>query len=99
MEQPENFLRTLFDFSFSEFITIKIIKILYGIGIFFAAIAALAFMISGFSASFGRGLLFLIISPVLFLIYTIFARVGLELFLVLFKISDNVGEICRAKNE
>ena len=99
MEQPENFFRTLFDFSFSEFVTIKIIKILYGIGIFLAAIAALGFMVSGFAESFGRGILFLIISPIVFIIYTILVRVWLEVVIVLFKISENVGNIAKAKTE
>jgi hypothetical protein len=56
-------------------------------------------MISGFSSSFGKGIIFLIISPVVFMIYTIFVRVGLEIILVLFKISDNVKEIYNAKKE
>lgn len=97
MEQPSNFFKTLFDFSFTEFVTTKIIKILYGIGIFIAALVALGFIVSGFSDSFGKGIIFLILSPIVFIIYTILARVGLEVIIVLFRISENVGEIAKAK--
>ncbi|MBN1155348.1 DUF4282 domain-containing protein [candidate division KSB1 bacterium] len=97
MDQPSNFIQTLFDFSFSEFVTTKIIKILYGIGILFAAFGALALIVSGFGDSFGKGLLFLIISPVIFIIYTIFARVLLETIIVMFRIAENVKEIADSK--
>ena len=99
MEQPSNFLKTLFDFSFSEFLTVKIIKVLYGIGIFFAAIGALGLMVNGFADSFGKGFILLILSPIVFIVYTILIRVWLEVIIVLFKIADNVTEIARAKKE
>ena len=89
----QNFFSTIFDFSFSEFVTTKVIKILYGIGIFIAAICALGFIVNGFAAGFWRGLLMLILSPVVFMIYTILARVGLEVIIVIFRISDNIAKI------
>lgn len=97
MEQPSNFFSSLFDFSFSEFVTTKIIKILYGIGILIAAIGALALIVRGFGDSFGKGILFLIISPVVFIIYTIIARVWLEIIIVIFRIAEHVGEIAKSK--
>ena len=97
MDKPSNFLNALFDFSFSEFITIKIIKVLYGIGVAGAAIGALMFIIKGFSASAGQGILFLILSPIIFFLYVVLARVWLEIVIVLFRIAENVGEIADAK--
>ena len=97
MEEPTKFLSALFDFSFSEFITTKIIKVLYGIGIVGAAIGALAFIIGGFSASAGKGILFLILSPIVFFVYVILARVWLEIVIVLFKIAENVGKMAESK--
>ncbi len=92
-----NFLPALFDFSFSEFVTTKIIKILYGIFIVLAGVAALVAIIAGFSDSAGMGILMLILSPFLFLLYLIMARVWLELVIVIFRIAENVGEIAEQK--
>jgi hypothetical protein len=97
MEQPSNFFQTLFDFSFSEFITTKIIQILYGIGLLFAGIGAIMIIVQGFNVSFLIGLLSLIISPIVFFIFAILARVWLEIVIVLFRIAENVGEIAKAK--
>lgn len=90
-----NFLAALFDFSFSEFVTTKIIKILYGILIVLAGIAALVAIIAGFIDSAGRGVLMLVLSPLIFLLYVIMARVWLELVIVIFRIAEHVGEIAR----
>jgi hypothetical protein len=87
------FLGTLFDFSFSEFLTPKIIKILYAIGLVLAAIGALVFIGAGFHRGAGIGILFLIISPVVFLLYAVVVRIYLELMLVLFRIAGRVDEI------
>jgi hypothetical protein len=93
MQDSKSFLAALFDFSFSEFITVKLIKILYVIGIIIAGIAALIMIGGGFRASFFAGLLALIISPIVFLLYILVIRIWLELIIVLFKIADNTKNI------
>lgn len=97
MEEPKGFFTTLFDFSFSEFITTQIIKILYGIGIFAAAIGALFFIIWGFRGGLLAGIITIILSPVIFIIYTIIVRVYLEVVMVLFRIADNISQIVKDK--
>lgn len=91
MEDFKKFLSTLFDFSFSEFIAPKIIKILYGIGIFLVAIGTLGAIFGGFSDSFGKGILMLIISPIIFIIYAILVRVSMEIIIVLFRVYEKMG--------
>ena len=88
---------TLFDFSFTSYITTKVIKVLYAIGIIAAAIGAIAFIATGFSQSVALGVLFLIISPIIFLIYTLFVRVYLEIIIVVFRIAENVQAIAASK--
>ncbi len=95
MDQPSGYLDALFDFSFTEFITTKMIKILYGLGILLAALGTLGLIVRGFTDSFGKGILFLMISPVVFIIYVIIARVILEVVTVLFRISEHLGEIAQ----
>ena len=99
MNNSSGFFNTLFDFSFSEFVTTKIIKILYAIGIFFAAIGALMFIIWGFKSSFLFGLLTLVLSPVVFILYSIIARVYLEIVIVIFRIAENVSILAKAKQD
>lgn len=99
MEEPTGFFTTLFDFSFSEFIVPKIIKILFGIGILGAAIMALAFIVNGFHAGVFVGLLMIILSPVFFVIGVILVRVYLEVVMVLFRIADNTTKMVQSKQE
>ena len=95
----QDFFSTLFDFSFSEFVTTKIIKVIYGIGVLFAGIVAIAFIVKGFNASAFLGILALIVSPVVFIIYIILIRVWLEVVIVLFKISEDVQNMAKSKSE
>ena len=55
MEEKAGFLKSLFDFSFSHFITSKIIKFLYGISIAFGGLGALYFLIDGIRSAFRHG--------------------------------------------
>ena len=95
----QDFFSTLFDFSFSEFVTTKIIKVIYGIGVLFAGIVAIAFIVKGFDASAFLGILALIVSPVVFIIYIILIRVWVEVVIVLFKISEDVRNMAKSKSE
>ncbi|MBM3188628.1 MAG: DUF4282 domain-containing protein [Chloroflexi bacterium] len=95
MEQKKGFFAALFDFSFSEFITTRIIKILYVVGMILAVLAALGLMVSGFTQSVGVGILFLILSPIVFLVYVIVFRVWLEFIIVVFRIAEHTEEIAK----
>ncbi len=99
MDQPSSFFSALYDFSFTEFVTTKIIKVLFGLGIFFAAIGSLSFIVSGFTDSFGKGLLFLILSPIVFIVSSILVRVYLEIVIVLFRIAEHVASIANANEK
>jgi len=93
MQEKKGFLGALFDFSFSEFITIKLIKILYILGIIFSTIVAIIFIVSGFNISTGVGIIFLILSPIIFLLYVILIRIWLEIIIVIFKIAENTKQL------
>jgi hypothetical protein len=99
METPQGFFTTLFDFSFSEFIVPKIVKILFGLGILGAAIMSLGMIVKGFNAGVFAGLLMIILSPVFFVIGVILARVYLEVIMVLFRIADNTTKMVQGEKE
>lgn len=102
-QKGAGFLKALFDFSFTAFVTSKIIKLLYGLSIFFSGIFAffllIAFLIGGFSASAATGILALVIgAPLCFLIFLVlvtYSRVILEIIIVVFRISEHTAEIAQ----
>lgn len=89
-------LGALFDLSFSEFVTTRVIKMLFIIGIVFAALGAFTLLVSGFSSGFGKGLLMLILSPLVFLLYVLAARIWCEIIIVVFRIAENTARIANA---
>ena len=92
----KGFFAALFDFSFSSMITVKIVKLLYVLALAGAAIWTLIFIAAAFADSGGTGVVVLILSPGIFLIFAIFSRVYLELIIVLFKIADNTSVMAAA---
>ncbi len=88
------FLKNLFDTSFSEFLTTKIIRVIYIIGIVFCGIGALIFLFSGDLNFFVR----LIGAPVAFFLYVILLRIWLEVVMVIFKIADNTSKMVAIKS-
>ncbi len=92
---PEKgFFGALFDLSFSSFITTKIIKVLYVLAIIIAGLIALGYTIAAFAADPVLGLLTLVIlAPLGFLLYVIYTRVILELFIAIFRIMETNTEL------
>ena len=89
-----DFLRTFFDFSFSQSVGLKIAKFLYGLSILFAVLLALSFIAAGFNASAWLGILaLLIVAPLTFLFIVLSSRVVLEAVLVIFRTADRVENI------
>ncbi len=87
---PSNFFSLLFDLSFSKFIGIRIIGLIYGVGGIFIFLISLTSLISGFQA--GQGLLAFLLSPVLFLSLLISFRIVLEGFVASLKTAENTSE-------
>lgn len=90
--EHKGFFASLFDMTFTEFITERIIRVLYALAILGAAGFGLFPAIAGFQFSFLAGVSGLLFWPVLFLVYVIMARVALETIIVLFRIADNTSE-------
>lgn len=94
MSQVEGFFSSLFDFSFTSLITSKIIRLLYILSIVVAGLAALSLVISSFAASTTAGIFSLfIVAPLIFIVSVIYARVLLEIIIVIFRISEHTAEI------
>jgi ABC-type multidrug transport system permease subunit len=87
------FFAGLFDFSFTKFVTPRLVAVLYVIGIIGTGIAALGIIIAGFANGFGAGIASLIAAPIIFFIYLLFLRVGLETLIIAFKNAESNRQI------
>ena len=94
--QKKGFFAALFDMSFSSFITVRIVQLLYWLSLIGIGLTILILVIALVSRSVGAGVLGLILAPFIFIIWAIFVRVYLETIIVLFKIADNKGEMAAA---
>ena len=84
------FLQALFDVSFDQFVSLKIIKVIYALSIFFAGLVALVSIIVGFRSSLFLGIFMLLIgAPLIFLLIVLYSRVLLEVILFNFRTADH----------
>lgn len=95
LDNPGSFFSALFDFSFSQFVTTRLIKVLYILSIIVIGLAAVVFLIAGLTQGTASAILALVLAPLFFLIYVIFARVWMEIIIVIFRIAENTREIAR----
>jgi hypothetical protein len=91
----KGFLGSLFDFSFSSFVTPKIVKVLYVLFTIWTALIGLTILVIGFRTGGVAGGLFtlIIVEPVFLLLTLGIYRVVLEAFMVIFRIYDEMKKI------
>lgn len=83
------FLQALFDVSFNQFVSLKIIKVIYALSIFSAGLVALISIVAGFYGSLFFGIFMLLIgAPLIFLLIVLYSRVLLEVILLNFRTAD-----------
>jgi hypothetical protein len=83
--QIGSFVRALFDFSFRELITPRVLRVLYGLGIAVSFVAVVMLIVNSFRASEGRGIFMLIASFVIFPFFVMIIRVVVEVFMAIFQ--------------
>ena len=94
-EPSRNFLSLLFDLTFDEFVTTRILRVLFVLSIVLAAIAGLG-VFFGLSIGGGSGVLIgLLLGVAVFFLYVIIARLVLEGVVALFKIAENTSVLAR----
>ena len=95
-DNDKGFFGALFDFSFDNFIAPKLVKFLYVLSLILISILAIVVVIGGL-VGLGNGtpagLLAIILAPLVWIIYLVLARLWLEFFIVIFKISDDLKDI------
>lgn len=92
MDSPSSlgFFASLFDFSFSSFITTKLVKVIYGLAMAGNVLFALMMVAAGFGRGFMSGVfVLLVMAPLVFVLFTALARLWLELVVVLFRMAEH----------
>lgn len=97
----KGFLGSLFDFSFSSFVTPKIIKVLYVLVTIWTALIGITILIIGFKTGGIAGGLFtlIIIEPIFLLLSLGIYRVVLEAFMVIFRLYEETKKIREASEK
>ena len=109
------FFKSLYDLSFTEFVTPRMVRIIYIIALVAAALWCVGLLFGGFStlgvviqmqnspygqnaASSSLGVLGLgeiVGAPILFIVFSIAARMQLEVLIAIFRIAENTTLIAR----
>ncbi|ROS73657.1 DUF4282 domain-containing protein [Cellulomonas sp. PhB143] len=81
---------SLFDFSFTNYVTPKVVRIVYVIGMVLIALGWLIALISAFAHEWWAGLLVLIIGPIFALLYLILFRILLEFYVAIVQTAETI---------
>ncbi len=98
MPDEKNFFAGLFDFSFQQQLTRRIVKLLYIIGILAGGIAVVTCVVLGFQQSPAQGLINLVAGIVALFVGILVTRVLLELSLVILRIAEGIERATRTGN-
>lgn len=88
----KGFFGALFDLSFTSFVTPKIIKVVYVIGMVAIGLGTLFFAFSGFFGdSPGVGIVTLILAPIVGLLYLCLFRMMCEFYVAITRMSEDIN--------
>ena len=97
--ENHGFFKRLFDLSFKEFVTTKIVTFIFIITIIVGGLAAIGILIKGLSSGGGIAFASLILAPIVFFLYVLGSRIFLEVIIVLFRIAENTTRLVELKQE
>ena len=87
----KGFFGTLFDFSFSSFVTPKIVKLVYVLATIAIAIGYLGFLVAAFDQSAASGFFVLIFGAIGAIVYLAFIRMTLEFYFAIVRMSEDIN--------
>jgi hypothetical protein len=89
----KGFFASLFDFNFTSLITTRIIRVVYILVTVALTLAAILLIIGGIVNGGGGAVATVILTPLGWLLYMIWARISLEVLIVVFRIGEDVRRI------
>ena len=95
MSSQPSFFGSLFDFSFSRFITLRLVKFLYIISVISLVLVMIGVIIAGFTEAVSgvEVVGYIVLGPVLSFLYLLAIRIWFELVVVVFRIGETATEI------
>jgi hypothetical protein len=90
MSNDKNFFAGLFDFSFQQQLTLRIVKFLYIIGILAGGVTVVTYVVLGFQHSPAEGLINLVAGIFCLFVGMLVTRLLLELALVTLRIAEGI---------
>lgn len=86
-------MSALTDFTFSRFATVKLVPVLYLLGLLIGGILAASYLLTALRLGVLVGLVGLVLVPLTYLVYALYLRVVLELVIVLFRIESGIARM------
>lgn len=86
-------MSALTDVSFSTFATVRLVPILYLMGLLAGGVMAAAYLLTALRLGVVVGLVGLVIVPLAYLVFALYLRVLLELVIVLFRIEGGIARM------
>lgn len=96
MENKEEmgFFGALFDFSFSRFVSVSLIRVAYILALLVGLFIVVATVVmTFFNTGFLAGIFSLIIAPIAFIVFAVIVRVWLEFVVVIYRIADHTKKM------
>jgi len=84
------FFTALFDFSFTSFVTPKLVRFVYVLAAVWAVVLYVIVVISSFTQSVSSGLIALVFGPLVAIIWLAIVRIGLEFAISIVRMSEDV---------
>lgn len=89
--EAKGLFQGLFDFSFTTFITLKFLRVIYIILMVLILLGGLGFLAGGLSEGGGTAVAAIIFVPLGMLLYLVFTRIYMELIALFFRIGENTS--------
>ncbi len=86
-------MSALTDFTFSRFATVRLVPILYLLGLLIGGIVSASYVLTAMRIGVLVGLVGLVLVPLTYLVFALYLRVVLELVIVLFRIEGGIARM------
>ena len=94
--ETKGFFAGLFDFGFTSFITLKFLRLIYGVLVVVILLFGLVLLITGLSRGGGTAVATLFLAPLGVLLYLVLIRISMEMVALFFRIGENTSIMAAA---
>lgn len=97
--EAKGFFAALFDLNFTSFITLRFIKVIYGILLVLILVFGLGFFVALLLRGGASIIVAIVVVPLVTLLYLIIARIYMEVIALFFRIGENTSLIAQRLGE